>query len=130
MRNKMASASKMACCALPQNGVMTVTELIAAYRARVQRLEEARQNAHGVAYGDKLAVAYEEASTDRLEALFALFRFEPRTRADAEALLRFIGDDPDSFETWRSIADDDEHATFRGALAKAMLSAPERDFDR
>jgi hypothetical protein len=62
-----------------------------------------------------------------LEALFALFRFEPRTRADAEALLRFIGDDPEAFETWRSIADDDEHATFRGALAKAMLSFQRRE---
>jgi hypothetical protein len=72
------------------SGVMTVTELIAAYRARVQRLEEAKQNANGAGYGDKLVVAYEQASIDRLEALFAIFSFEPRTGADAEALLRFI----------------------------------------
>jgi len=108
---------------------MTVAELIATYRTSLQRLEEATQNAQGAGYGHKLAIVCDQANTDRLEALFAIFSFEPCTTADAEALLRFIGNDPEAFETWRSVADDDEKDTFRGRLAKAMLSAAVRDVD-
>jgi hypothetical protein len=47
----------------------------------------------------------------------------------AAIISRAAGGDPEAFETWRSIANDDEQNTFRGALAN-VLSARFRSINR
>ena len=99
---------------------MTIAGLIAAYESAVQRLNEITRTGHAAGYGHEFTVAYEQASTNRLELLFELFGFEPATKADADALLEFISDNHEAFRTWLTIADDDERATFFRRLAEAI----------
>jgi len=105
---------------------MTIAELIAAYRAAVEHLDEATINALGAGYGDARTVAQEQACTDRMGALSAIFEFEPLTERDAGGLLHFIVDDPAAFETWLNVTDSNERATFFRRLADVLLPALER----
>jgi hypothetical protein len=110
---------------------MTIAELIAAYRAAVERLDaaverldEATKNALVAGYGHARTVAHEQACTDRMGALSAIFEFEPLTKRDAGELLHFIVDDPAAFETWLNVTDSKERATFFRRLPDVLLPAP------
>jgi len=105
---------------------MTIAELIAAYRAAAERLDEATKNALGAGYGHARTVAHEQACIDRMGALSAIFEFEPLTKRDAGELLHFIVDDPAAFETWLNVTDSNERATFFRRLADVLLPALER----
>jgi hypothetical protein len=50
---------------------MPIAQLIAAYEDAVQRLSEAAKVAHAAGYGHEFTRAYEIASTNRLELVFA-----------------------------------------------------------
>jgi hypothetical protein len=105
---------------------MTIAELIAAYRAAAERLDEATKNALGAGYGRAPTVAHEQACTDRMGALSAIFEFEPITKRDVGLLLHFIVDDPAAFETWLNVTDSNERVMFFRHLADMLLPALER----
>jgi hypothetical protein len=71
--------------AAPLLGSVTIAELISAYEIAVQGLEE----------GD-----FGAAQINWLDALFAVFNFEPATEADADTLVEFIVDNPEAFSAW------------------------------
>jgi hypothetical protein len=112
---------------------MTIAELIAAYGAAVERLDaaverldEATKNWLAAGYGHARTVAHEQACTDLMVALQAIFEFELLSERDAGELLHFIADDPAAFETWLNVTDSKEHATFFRRLVDVLLPALKR----